>query len=163
MKHKLYIDYFEHLAEQHKAIRHNVNGKCHFSSLPEDAQNKFARKMYYPCVTLSMGDEHWQDVGELRQRTEISLFIVDHVKDTGDYAVVQDTLNRMSEVLDDFTRRMLRDRKRGVAAMKRLEMNGAEALQVYMADAALYGWVLMFELTENFSSLDCGESFTDNL
>ena len=162
MNHQLYIDYFKHLAEQHKSILHSDEGECHFSSLPEDAQNKMARKMRYPCVTLALGDEQWRDVGELRQRTEVSLFVVDHVKDTGDYGAVQGTLERMGGVLDDFVRRMLRDRGRGVRAMRRLDMNGAEAVQVYLADAALYGWVLTFELTENFASLDCNGAFSDN-
>ncbi|MCR4612692.1 MAG: hypothetical protein K5778_01685 [Bacteroidaceae bacterium] len=162
MKYQLYIDYFEHLAEQHKAIRHNEDGKCHFSSLPEDAQNKFARKMYYPCVTLALGDEQWNDVGELRQRTEVSLFFVDHVRDTGDYALVQQTLNAMGRVMHDFARRMLRDHGRGTEAVKRLGMDNAQAVQVYMADAALYGWVLTFDLTGNFPTIDCYDSFLDH-
>lgn len=155
------INYFKHLAETHRAIQHDDEGECHFSSLPEDAQNKFARVMHYPCMTLAMGDIDWTGDGQVNEVNDMSLFIVDHVSDTGDYEQVQHVLESTKKIMQDCIKRMSRDRRKGVEVVKRFNLSGSEALQVYLEDAACYGWLFVFRLTTRFNDIDCDHPFTD--
>ncbi len=155
------IQYFKHLAEQHSSIRHDDKGECHFSSLPEDAQNKFARRMHYPCMTVVKGNIDWMGAEQINKVRDLSLIIADHVRDTGDYVQVQKVLDDAEKILDDCIKRMCRDRRKGVSVMQRFNLSGAEAVEVYLEDAALYGWAFLFNLSTHFTDIDCDHPFID--
>lgn len=157
-------DYMERLAASHEAVRHGENGECHFSSLSEEAQNFYARKMRYPCVALDLGDMEFTSTGSFGcSRRAVTLLFLEHCTDTGDYPQIRGILDRTERIMRDFAARMVRDCKRGEKTMRRFNIDGAEATQVYLESAGLYGWAFGFAFTEPFSDLDCEKVFADQL
>lgn len=157
-------DYFRNLAVRHRLVRHDDNGECHFSSLTEEAQNFYARKMRYPCVALNTGDIQFLNNASYNTTVrEITILFLDHCRDTGDYNRVRQIFDTTEQIMRDFIKRMNRDRAKAVEPMRRFEQDQAEAHQVYLESAGLYGWALIFTLTQPFNTLDCDDAFTDNL
>ena len=156
------IAYFQHLASSHKMVRHEPNGNSHFSSLTEEAQNLYARKMHYPCVVFNPGDIEFSGSSSVTSiEREISLFFLDHCKDTGNYDRIREIYDTTEQIMKDFMQRMVRDRQNGVKVMSRFNPSICQAVQVYLESAGLYGWVLAFNITEPFYSVDCNQAFDD--
>lgn len=163
MNNQAVIAYFERLAMQHNAVGHS-DVECHFSALVDEAQNKFAERMHYPCVSIDTGDIDWQGtVGAVNTHHNITLFFLDHVADTGDYERIQDVMDETGTIMEDFMKRMNRDRSRGVDVMKRFNPDGTEAQRVVLDSAGLYGWMLIFDFTQSFNYLDCGNAWNDEM
>lgn len=152
-------DYFENLAKTHAVIRHGHDGKCHFSSLIEEAQNQFAQRMHYPCVVLSTGD--FEGATPTTMDREVTLLFLDHCADTGDYGQIRRIFDTMEQVMRDFIARMLRDRARTVREVSRFALGQTEAHQVYLESAGLYGWALMTVMPDYINTKDCDHAFTD--
>lgn len=156
-------EYIEELSRRHPAIRHEQEGKCHFSCLADDSQTRFAQSMRYPCVVVDSGDFTFAGMpGNILVDTEYSVMFLDHVRDTGNNAEVRSAFSRMKRVLLDFARKFSRDRR----AMKyrflnRFTLLGSEGHRVFLKDAGLYGWVLFFNNDESFSDKDCEQIFND--
>lgn len=149
------IGYFENLARAHSQVLH-TDEECHFSSLLDDAQNSFARRMHYPCVCMELGDINFSgSLDSSRTEQVVTLFFLDHVADAGDYEEIQTKLDNTCTIMKDFVKRMVRDRKAGVKLMSRFDPTGLEAHSIYHESAGLYGWVLMMTDIEPLSYLDC--------
>ena len=156
------IEYFQNLAQSHKLVRHEPNGDCHFSSLTEEAQNLYARKMHYPCVVFNPGDiEFSGSASATNMERDVSLFFLDHCKDTGDFNRIREIYSVTERIMKDFIKRMVRDRQKGVKAMSRFNPSLCQAAQVYLEAAGLYGWILAFNITEPFYTVDCNNAFID--
>ena len=50
-----FSEYIEDLCRRHRLVKHS-DDEVHFSDLADDAQNKYAHSMNYPCVVLDEGD-----------------------------------------------------------------------------------------------------------
>lgn len=163
MKDSSIIHYFENLARQHRLVRHS-DESCHFSSILDDAQNKYAQKMEYPCVVLEMDDILWGGTLDNTLESEtVSVLFVDHVTDAGDYEQVHRVFDLTGTIMRDFLRRMNRDRKRPHSIMARFNPDGAQATRIALESAGLYGWALSFAFSRSFPYLDCNHAFLDCL
>ena len=157
-------NYFWDLAVKHRLVRHEHNGECHFSSLTEEAQNFYARKMRYPCVALNTGDiQFHNDASYNTTEREITILFLDHCRDTGDYNRIRQIFDTTEQIMRDFIKRMNRDKAKGIEPMRRFSQEQAEAHQIYLESAGLYGWALIFLLTQPFSTIDCDHAFADNI
>ena len=154
-------DYFEQLAAEHTLIRHQPTSEPHFACSHAAAATLMARRLNYPAVFLDEGDALVTgSVGnELLQR-EYSLAFAQHVTDSGDEAEKANAFDLTETVMRDFLARMIRDKRQGVRPMVRFGPIGCEAHRVELADAGLYGWILLFSLLTPLSSLNCNEHFS---
>lgn len=154
-------DYIEDLCRQHPLIRHEADGKCHFSLLTDDSQTRFAQTMRYPCVVLDVGDFNFSgQPGHVQIDTEFSILFLEHVRDTGNSQDVQQAFSTTRSILLDFARKFSRDKR----ALKhqflaRFELIGSEGHRLYFKDAGLYGYALFFNNNESFSDADCDHIF----
>lgn len=154
-------EYIEELARLHPLIQHDVNEKCHFSSMADESQSRMASTMYYPCVIVDTGDFSIDgQAGNVLLSDEMTIFFLQHVKDTGNSKEVQAAFRSMKSVLFDFARKFSRD-KRAVKYpfLNRFTLLGGEGHRVYMKDAGLYGWALFFNADTQFHDQDCEHIF----
>ena len=159
MKAQSIREYFCFLAQQHCQVRHNPDGDIHFSSLLEEAQNLYARKMHYPCVVLNTAD-YDGFTSNIMSRTA-SLLFLDHCKDSGDYDRVKAIFDTTENIMKDFIRRMMRDKAKGEPVVSRISQEQMEAHQIYLESAGLYGWALFFVVPEFLNTKDCDNVFED--
>ena len=156
-------EYLEELSRQHPAIKHEEKDKCHFSSLADTSQTKFALKMHYPCVVVDSGDFSFSGgVGNVLINTEFSVMFLDHVKDTGNNKEITAVFNNMKKVLLDFARKFSRDRRNlKYKFLNRFRLIGSEGHRIYLQDSGLYGYVLFFNSDDSFSDMDRDNVFND--
>ena len=156
-------EYLEELARQHPDIKHEVKGKCHFSYLSDDAQNKHAGSMYYPCIVADSGNFAFGgQPGNMLLNTEYSVLFLQRIKDTGNNKEIRQAFADMKRVLLDFAAKFNRDKR----AMKytflnRFSIFGSEGQRIYMQDNALYGYALFFSADSSFTDQDCNNVFND--
>ena len=106
-------EYIEELCRQHPHILHEVDDKCHFSCLADDAQTKLARNMHYPCVVVDTGDFAFNgSVGNVLMNTEYSIMFLTHVRDIGNSVEVLVSFAKMKRLSLDFLRKISRDKKK---------------------------------------------------
>ena len=153
-------EYFEQLAMEHTMVKHRPETEPHFACSLDDAATLMASRLNYPAVFLAEGDMVVAGtVGcELLQR-QYSLAFATHVKDSGNEAEKGAALQNTGTIMKDFLARMIRDKRQGVAPVRRFSPFGTEAHMVELADAGLFGWILLFTLDTNLSTLNCNEHF----
>ena len=153
-------EYLEEMSRQHPVIRHEDKGKCHFSSLADNSQTKFALKMNYPCVVVDSGD--FSFIGNVLINTEFSVMFLDHVKDTGNNKEITAVFNNMKRVLLDFARKFSRDKRAlKYKFLNRFTLIGSEGHRIYLQDSGLYGYVLFFNADDSFNDANCDNVFND--
>lgn len=153
--------YIDGLCRRHKAIRH-TDDEPHYSDLADDAQNKYAHTMHYPCVVLDEGDFDFRSRGEQPNMVDTcSLLFLTHVRDTGDADEIREAYALTRRLCVDFLKKFVRDKKAGVRPMTRFDILSAEGMRLYLKDAGLYGYALGFESPEIFVDLDCDNSFEE--
>ncbi|WP_195334101.1 hypothetical protein [Bacteroides salyersiae] len=156
-------EYLEEMSRQHPVIRHEDKGKCHFSSLADNSQTKFALKMNYPCVVVDSGDFSFTGgTGNVLINTEFSVMFLDHVKDTGNNKEITAVFNNMKRVLLDFVRKFSRDKRAlKYKFLNRFTLIGSEGHRIYLQDSGLYGYVLFFNADDSFNDANCDNVFND--
>jgi hypothetical protein len=156
-------EYLEEMSRQHPVIRHEDKGKCHFSSLADNSQTKFALKMNYPCVVVDSGDFSFTGgTGNVLINTEFSVMFLDHVKDTGNNKEITSVFNNMKRVLLDFARKFSRDKRAlKYKFLNRFTLIGSEGHRIYLQDSGLYGYVLFFNADDSFNDANCDNVFND--
>lgn len=156
-------EYLEEMSRQHPVIRHEDKGKCHFSSLADNSQTKFALKMNYPCVVVDSGDFSFTGgTGNVLINTEFSVMFLDHVKDTGNNKEITAVFNNMKRVLLDFVRKFSRDKRAlKYKFLNRFTLIGSEGHRIYLQDSGLYGYVLFFNADDSFNDANCDDVFND--
>lgn len=152
-------EYFTQLATEHTLIRHS-EAEPHFACSMDDAATLMAHRLLYPALFLDEGDllVTGDNGNELLQRS-YSLAIVTHVQDSGNEAEKQDAFDQTETILTDILARMIRDKRIGTKAVSRFSPLGAEGVRVELSEAGLYGWILLFHLTNSLSTLNCNEHF----
>ena len=154
------IEYFQALAAEHALVGH-TSEEPHFASSMDDAATLMARRLFYPAVFLAEGDFNiGGSDGNLLQVQDFSLVFAEHVKDSGNVEEVQAAFDKTGTICLDFLARMVRDRMRLTAPMKRFDASGAEAHRIEHDAAGLYGWILLFRLPLPFTPLNCNNHFT---
>lgn len=148
-------EYFELLATEHTMVRHRPETEPHFACSMDDAATLMARRLHYPAVFLDEGDMVVTGTagGELLQR-QYGLAFAAHVQDTGNEAEKETAFLDTETIMTDFLVRMIRDKSKGLAPVRRFSPFGAEAHRVELADAGLYGWLLLFTLDTNLCTVD---------
>ena len=158
-------EYIEELCRQHPHILHEVDDKCHFSCLADDAQTKLARNMHYPCVVVYKGDFAFNgSVGNVLMNTEYSIMFLTHVRDTGNSVEVLVSFAKMKRLSLDFLRKISRDKKKKPELRQmlgRFSVIGSEGHRIYFKDSGLYGYVLFLNTDESFNDADCEQVFKD--
>lgn len=151
-------EYFEALATEHHLVKHS-DAEPHFACSMDDAATLMARRLYYPAIFLEGGDFYVTGTpgGELLPEA-YTLAVVTHVKDSGDEDEKSEAFKLTKTIVRDILGRMMRDKKRVIEPMERFNAIGTEAHRVELADAGLYGWVVLFDITEKMSSLNCNEN-----
>lgn len=153
-------EYFEQLAAEHTMVKHLPEEEPHFASSMDDAATLMARRLHYPAVFLDEGDIVVSGTvgGELLER-QYGLAFATHVEDSGNEAEKEDAFQLTETLMGDFLARMIRDKSKGLAPVRRFSPFGAEGHRVELADAGLYGWLLLFTLDTNLSTLNCNNHF----
>jgi len=148
-------EYFELLATEHTMVRHRPETEPHFACSMDDAATLMARRLHYPAVFLDEGDMVVTGTadGELLQR-QYGLAFATHVQDSGNEAEKEAAFLATETIMIDFLTRMIRDKSKGLAPVRRFSPFGAEAHRVELADAGLYGWLLLFTLDTNLCTVD---------
>lgn len=148
-------EYFELLVTEHTMVRHRPETEPHFACSMDDAATLMARRLHYPAVFLDEGDMVVTGTagGELLQR-QYGLAFAAHVQDSGNEAEKEAAFSATETIMIDFLARMIRDKSKGLAPVRRFSPFGAEAHRVELADAGLYGWLLLFTLDTNLCTVD---------
>lgn len=154
-------EYFEQLATEHAMVRHRQEEEPHFACSMDDAATLMARRLYYPAIFLQAGDLMITGTAgnEILQR-DYALAVVDHVKDNGDEGEKKKAFDRTENILTDILARMIRDKRIGEKTVSRFSPVGCEAHRIENADAALYGWLLLFPLSSSLCTLNDNGHFT---
>ena len=155
--------YIEQLAEQHPEVRHVPDFEVHFSCLQEDATTKLARKVRYPFIVVDGGDFDFSgQPGNILQRDSYTLMFLDHVRDSGNTAEIQQVFAKTKTIMMDFIKKMNRDKKRlRYPFLNRFELNGIEGTRVSSQESNLYGWIIQLISTVSFNDTDCNNAFED--
>ena len=152
-------EYFEALAEEHKLIRHS-QAEPHFACSMDDAATLMARRLYYPAIFLDGGDFYVSGTpGNELLPEAYTLAVVTHVKDSGNEEEKATAFALTKTIVCDILGRMVRDKRKLIGPMQRFNVIGTEAHRVELADAALYGWVVLFDISGKLSTIDCNENF----
>ena len=152
-------EYIDGLCREHAQIQHS-DQECHFSDLTSDFQNKIKRQMHFPCVSIDTDGFVIEKVdGTTYIREEYNLYFLDHVRDTGNYAEVMSAFCLTREIMADFLRRMVRDKKACVQPLTHFDIAGTAGTRIEFKDAALYGWAVRVLVPNTFVDLLCNENF----
>ena len=155
--------YIEQLAEQHKEVRHNLDDQCHFSCLQDDATSKLARNVRYPFIFIDGGDFDFAgQPGNILRRDSYTLMFLDHVRDSGNTAEVQQAFRKTKKIMLDFLKRISRDKRTiKYKFLNRFEIIGTEGTRVSSQENNLYGWVIQLINTVSFNDVDCDNAFDE--
>ena len=149
----LFKDLIAQLCSLHKDIRHSKE-ECHFSSNLDDAQNKHARKMHYPCVLMDFGDFVYKPVGNGQgKRRNVTLIFVDHAKDVGNASQIDAIFDHMEDICDDFMEKILSLSRSSAPSnrfLRRFSLDGVEATRIQLESPALYGWAVVLPSEDIF-------------
>lgn len=152
-------EYIDNLCREHELIRHS-NEACHFSDLTSDFENKLKRKMNFPCVSLDTDGFIIENVGGQKYKRErFNLYFLNHVRDAGSYDEIVKVFNTTNGIMDDFLRRMERDRKALVDPLTHFEIAGSEGTRIEFREAALYGWAVTVLVATPFNDVLCNHYF----
>ncbi len=154
-----FSDYMEELAREHKKVGHSEE-ECHFSDMASDLAQKLRRKMCYPCVAVDCeGFAVSGAPGNLMLRNVYDIYVLEHVRDTGDQDELRQTMGRTCVILNDILRRMMRDKERGARPVAFFEVSDAEGFPVVFKEMALYGWGLSVIVPETLNAHLCNDHF----
>lgn len=154
-----FSNYMEELAREHKLVGHSEE-ECHFSDMASDLAQKLRRKMCYPCVAVDCeGFSVAGTSGNMMLREVYDIYVLAHVRDTGDQAEVRETLVHSREILKDILRRMVRDKARGESPVAFFEAADTEGFPVFFREMALYGWGLSVIVPEMLNTHLCNDHF----
>ncbi len=152
-------DYFQSLAAEHTMVQHRSE-EAHFASSLDDAATLMARRLHYPAMFLDEGDISFEGTtGNVLMLREYAIAFVDHVKDAGNEAEKNTAFETTFTIMRDTVARMVRDKTDLVQEVRHFDPIGAEAHRVELSEAGLYGWVFLFSLPTNLSTLNCNEHF----
>lgn len=132
-------DYFADLAWRHMDIGHTKSHE-HFCDIGDESQVHADTVLEYPCV-LYGEDAEEEFIGyadNVRRPYRIVLLFLDHVLDTSDFRLIEETKNHMDKIAEDFIRKFWEDNSHMVS--------NPNFSITYMEnkDAALYGAMLTF-------------------
>ena len=154
-----FSEYIDNLCREHKLIRH-TDEACHFSDLTSDFENKLKRKMHFPCVSLDTDGFSIENAGGQKYKRErFNLYFLDHVRDAGNYEEIVRVFNRTCGIMEDFLRRMQRDKKALVDPLTHFEITGSEGTRIEFHEAALYGWAVTVLVATPFNDVLCNQNF----
>ena len=152
-------EYIDELCREHKLIRH-ADEACHYSDLTSDFENKLKRKMNFPCVSLDTDGFIMENVGGQKfKRERFNLYFLDHVRDAGNYDEIVKAFNKTVVIMEDFLRRMERDKKACVEPLTHFELAGSEGTRIEFREAALYGWAVTVLVATPFNDVLCNNNF----
>ena len=152
-------EYIDSLCREHRLIRH-ADEACHYSDMTSDFENKLKRKMNFPCVSLDTDGFVIEDVGGVKYKRErFNLYFLDHVRDAGNYDEIAGAFKRTGGIMEDFLRRMERDRKALVDPMTHFTIAGSEGTRIEFREAALYGWCISVLVPTPFIDILCNWNF----
>lgn len=158
---KKFENLIEDLSRKHKVVQHS-DDKCHFASTLDDAQNKHARKMHYPCVLLDKGDFTYSSVGaDIGKRRTVTLLFVDHCKDVGNSKMIDGIFDSMEGVCDDFMKKLMELSRSSAPSnrfLKRFSLEGVEGTRIVLESPALYGWAVIIQQADILCPQDGEES-----
>ena len=156
-----FSEYLEDLCRRHRLVKHS-DDEVHFSDLADDAQNKYAHSMNYPCVVLDEGDFDIRGAEGQPEMVDVcSVLFLTHVRDSADADEVKGAFALTRRICLDFLKKFVRDRKAGTRPLTRFKAVGSQGTRIYLQDAGLYGYILMFEHPEIFIDKDCDNSFEE--
>ena len=151
-------EYFEALASEHKLVQHS-DAEPHFASSMDEAATLEARRLHYPAIFCDGGDFQVSGTPDnYLIGDDYRLAVVTHVQDSGNEHEKSDALKTTRRILIDIIGRMVRDKRKGVPPIVRFDAAGIQAIRVENVDAGLYGWLLLMNLTERLSTLNCNDN-----
>lgn len=154
-----FLNYMESLAAEHKLVGHSGT-ECHFSDMASDLSQKLRRKMCYPCVAIDCEGFAVKGGPGCRMLCNVyDIYVLEHVRDTGDQDGLRQTMGRTRVILHDILRRMMRDKERGMRPVAFFEVSDAEGFPVTFKEMALYGWGLSVIVPEALNSHICNDHF----
>lgn len=139
------------MSSMHKDIKHREK-ECHFATSLDDAQNKHARLMHYPCVLMDYGDFTYRNVGAgIGKHRTVTLFFVDHCKDAGNSKLIDSIFDHMEQICDDFMTKIVELSRSSVSKYRflgRFSLEGVEATRIVLESPALYGWAVILPTSD---------------
>ena len=154
-------EYIEQICREHRDIRHEEGGQCHFSCTSDDDLTKMARTMRYPCVRLDVGEVYF--TGESISETA-TIIVLDHVRDTGNTREVLAAFQRTKKIMVDIIKRMSRDKRNQTEPlMARFNRSECEGRRIYLDSASLFGYFFNFNYSAGFNDEDRDNAFTTDV
>lgn len=148
------------LAEKHRDVRHRQE-ECHFACSLDEANNRYATVMCYPCVCLDCGDILVS--GSASQKLierEYTLFFLHHVADSADSECVNSAFDLTEHIMLDFLAKLdYCKASNKYPFLRRLSVNGSYARRIEYEKNSLYGWAVTVKADSLFCNLDCDDAF----
>ena len=132
-------EYFEDLAWRHRDIGHTENSE-HFCAIGDESQVHADTILEYPCVLYGEDaeEEFIGNAENLRRPYRIVLLFLDHVIDTSDFCMIEETEMKMDRIAEDFIRKFWKDKS------YMTDSAGFAISHIENKDASLFGAMLTF-------------------
>ncbi len=151
--------YIEALATEHTLVAHS-EAEPHFACSMDNAASLMATKLLYPAIFVDGGDmvSAGEPGNELWLR-DYTIAFVQHVTDAGNTGEVNEALQLAEQIMTDFVGRMVRDKRKGVKAVRRFDPLKLEAHRIELSEAGLFGWILIVSMNSPMIFLNCNDNF----
>lgn len=155
-----FSSYIESLCTRHEDILHSLS-KMHFVDSDDEKSTSIDSLLCYPAVILLRGAYQYTGTeGSIRKSHDYSLFVLDHVSDTGDYTQIKAKQDKCEQILDELLNKIVEDKRaRLYPFLLGFSLSGTDADRVENNDDALYGVVAEFSLAIPYGVKNCRDIF----
>ena len=107
------VSYFEGLATNHQALMHREDEKHFFRFELEEFMTGMKSRIHYPALILEGYDFNFVDQFSDNVHKEIhtAFLLIDKVSDKGDFEAIHALWDRLEEIGDEITVRILHDKR----------------------------------------------------
>lgn len=142
--------YMESLCKKHIDILHSDDQK-HFVELNKAQQLTESKLFVYPLVTIDKLTVNYQNAEDFMTKNQhVEIMFLESVSDPADYAGIQQALNKMERITEDFIRKMKIDKRdrQAYPYLRNLALSDIELNFVENSSLGVYGTLLSmnFEL-----------------
>ena len=157
-----FIEYIKHLAEKHVDVRHDDGGEVHFLSSEDEKNTAMSDMLCYPAVIVDKGSgfSFTGEDGAFFKQSEYSIFVLQHVDDTSDYAQISKAFNHTEKILCEILNKILEDKKKTeFRCLKGFRLEEVDVDYISNSDMCQYGVIALVTIDESYKALNCRKSF----
>ena len=159
-----FIEYIKHLSEKHVDVHHDDLREIHFLSSEDEKHTAMSDMLCYPAVIVDKGSgfSFTGEDGAFFKQPEYSIFVLQYVNDTSDYAQISEAFNHTEEILCEFLNKILEDKKKPkYRFLKGFKLEEVDVDYISNSDMCQYGVIALVTIDESYKALNCRKAFNE--